>query len=106
MPLSPDTVLKRNDDIVSRQIEDEWILVPMVATSDDVDCIYNLNQVGADVWERLDGKRPLSSIFEELAEEYDAPPERINREVVAFLEELKEAGIVSVVGRERGDVRS
>jgi hypothetical protein len=38
---------KRNENFVFRQIENETILVPIKDNVGDMNCIYNLNEVGA-----------------------------------------------------------
>ncbi len=84
------TVLKKNPDIVSRTIEDETILMPIYKTSDEINCIYTLNEVAARIWELIDGKRSLAKIEKTLSEEFEATEKELNKELDKFLKELKE----------------
>lgn len=84
------TVLKKNPDIVSRTIEDETILMPIYKTSDEINCIYTLNDVGARIWELIDGKRSLTKIKKTLLEEFDTTEKELNTELDKFLKDLKE----------------
>jgi len=84
----------KKEDIIFRKIEDEYILVPMLSTSDEVENIYNLNQVGADIWERIDGEKTIGEVIEELKREYEGNPEEIERDVFQFVGEIHSAGII------------
>ncbi len=68
----------------------------MYSSSMDVEHIFNLNHTGAEIWERIDGKRSVESIIEELQSEYENPPDQIEEEVIEFLQELWEAGLIEV----------
>ena len=61
---------QRNENFVYRKIESETILVPIRDNVGDMSCIYNLNKVGAFVWERLDGNRTLSEVIDLIIAEF------------------------------------
>ncbi len=82
-------VLKKNPDMVSRTIEDETILMPLYKTSDEINCIYTLNDVAARVWELIDGKKSLTQIKKKLLEEFDSSEKGIDKELNKFLEDLQ-----------------
>ncbi len=83
-------VLKKNPDIVSRTIEDETILMPIYKTSDEINCIYTLNDVAARIWELIDGKRSLAKIKKTLLGEFDVTEKELDKELAKFLKELGE----------------
>ena len=82
-------VLKKNPDMVSRTIEDETILMPLYKTSDEINCIYTLNDVAARVWELIDGKKSLTQIKKKLLGEFDATEKGMDKELNKFLEDLQ-----------------
>ncbi len=100
MTLSLEAYIRVNDQVIARQVADEYILVPMFRSSEEIDCIFNLNQTGAAIWERLDGKKQIRVLVDELLELYDGDRAVIEQEVLTFLDELAEAGIVTVVDDE------
>lgn len=55
-----------------------------------------LDQVGVAVLERLDGTTSLRGISQALSEVYDAPRDVIEPDVIAFIQDLKEKGMVHV----------
>ena len=94
MTISLDSVPKKGENIIFRKIEDEYILVPMLASADEVEHIFNLNKIGAAVWERIDGVKSVRKIVAELSDEYDAGPGVIGAEVIEFLNDIAEAKII------------
>ena len=85
---------ERNENFVFRRIGDETILVPIKKNVGDMGSIYNLNQVGALVWERLDGEKPLSRIKNMILEAFNVSPEEAEEDLCEFLNQLKEIGAV------------
>jgi len=84
------TVLKKNPDIVSRTIEDETILMPIYKTSDEINCIYTLNDVAARVWELIDGKKNLGKVKKILLQEFNTTEKELDKELTKLLKDLKE----------------
>lgn len=91
------TVLKQNPEVVFRKIEEEYILMPLVSSGDDVDSLFNLNQTGGAIWEKIDGKKTIGDIVDELHGEYDRDRAQIEREVTAFVDEVTSAGLLIIL---------
>lgn len=78
-----------SQDVVAREIEGELIIVPLAAgMGDSGDELYTLNETGRAIWSRLDGKRSLAAVAQELAEEYDADAGEIQADVLGLATEL------------------
>ena len=56
---------------------------------------YTLDEVGARIWELADGTRTAEQIAATLAEEFDAPLERIRADLLELLAELTASGLVT-----------
>ena len=56
------TILKKNKNMVTRKIADETILLPIIKTSKEINCIYTLNPPAAWVWDLIDGKTSVGEI--------------------------------------------
>ena len=93
-----DQVFRKNENFVFRQIDDETILVPIKDNLGDMGSIYNLNEVGAFVWEQLDGQKTLSDINEMLTDEFDIPEEESKEDLIEFINQLKE--IDAIINKE------
>lgn len=85
-------IYEKADSMVFRKIEDETILVPIRNNAGDLQNIYVLNEVGARVWELLDGKREIENISNIISSEYDIMPEEAERDIREFIEDLKSIG--------------
>ena len=58
---------------------------------------YNLNPVGAFIWERCDGRHNLPQIAAAVAEEYEVTPEEAEKDCQAFISSLVEQGLLEWV---------
>jgi hypothetical protein len=66
-----------------------------VLTSPD-ETVRGLNEVGARVWELLDGMTPMSVLAAKLAQEHGAPSELVEADVAQFLSSLWQADLVEL----------
>jgi methyltransferase-like protein len=92
-----DQSYRRNENFVFRRIEDESILVPIKDNVGDMGSIYNLNQMGAFIWELLDGQRKLGAVKEKILEEYEVSPGEAEEDLSEFLTDLIEIEAVRLV---------
>jgi len=92
--LSWDTVLAKREEIVSREIAGETILVPIRGRLVDLQRIFSVNPVGAHIWQQLDGKRTLAEIRDSVLETFEVERERAETDVQEFVAELVEAELV------------
>jgi len=98
MTVSRDAVYAVSDDVVAREIEGEIIIVPLAAGIGDLeDELFTLNETGKDIWERLDGQRPLSAVIDELAAMYQAEEGEIAADVLGLVHELVRRRILVAV---------
>lgn len=82
-------VLRKNPDVVTRVIEDETILLPIYKDSDEINCIYTLNESASQLWGMINGARTADALKKLAAKKFDARPEEVSRKVDAFIKELK-----------------
>jgi hypothetical protein len=84
-----DAIYAVSEDVVSREIEGELIIVPLVAGIGSMDDeLYTMNDTGRAIWKGLDGKKTLRTLVGELSSQFDAAPEEIRKDAVGLLEEL------------------
>jgi hypothetical protein len=80
---------QRNENFVFRRIEDETILVPIKDNVGDMGSIYNLNEVGALVWERLDGQKTLRDIRDTVVAQFEVSTQEAQADLVEFISHLE-----------------
>jgi len=87
--VDPDAIYAPSEDIVTREIEGELIIVPLVSGIGDMeDELFTLNETGRAIWEKLDGKKSLKDVAEELSAEFEASSGEIETDVIGLAEEL------------------
>ena len=89
-------IYRRGDNIISRTIAGETLLIPITQVGVDLQKVYLLNETAAAIWNLLEGPQDVSSIVATLADEYEAPPAVIERGVNNVLEELLQRSMVTV----------
>ena len=57
---------------------------------------YGLDPVGAQIWQLLQTPSKVADIQAILVREYDVEPERCQRDLLALLSDLLEAGLIEV----------
>ena len=55
---------------------------------------YGLDEVGSRIWNLAEAGFPPSTIAAKLAQEYDAPEEKLERDVLDFIKELKHSRLL------------
>lgn len=86
---------KVSNDIVTREIEDEIIIVPLVSGIGSMDDdLYSLNTTGKKIWKYFDGKHSIQDISAKLADEYDAPEELIRDQIQELIAVLLKKGMI------------
>jgi methyltransferase-like protein len=86
---------RRNENFVYRKIENETILVPIKDNVGDMSCIYNLNAVGAFIWDHLDGEKTLDDILNMVMEEFDISAQDAEIDLCDYISDLKEIGALT-----------
>jgi hypothetical protein len=101
-PAGLDEVLVRSEDIVARTIAGECLLVPIARRGASLDAIYNLNRVGAHIWESIDGLTTGHAIVAGIAERFDVAPETAAADFTEFASLLLSVGALRVAAARPG----
>ena len=90
-----DSIYAPSEDIVSREIEEELLIVPLVAGIGDMeDELFTLNETGKVIWGHLDGEKLLKEVVAKLSEEFEASAGEIAADIMGFVEELLKRGML------------
>lgn len=94
-------MIKRNKDIILRNIHDIYFLVDIGANYLNEKCtLYEVNPVGAFVWDALERCSNIPQIADELLAQLTEPvdKERICNDISAFINVIEEQGFIEVIG--------
>jgi hypothetical protein len=97
-----DDAYARGARIVGRRIAGEYVLVPLVTHGADLDAIFNLNAVGAFIWERFDGRTNGEAIVAALVEAFDVDEERARSDYLTFVAQLQGLQALELAGQGAG----
>jgi len=67
-----------------------------VIISPDDSTLHTLNAVGTLIWEAADGKTTLGAIVGRICDEFEVEPEPAERDAMAFIEGLRQRGLLVV----------
>ncbi len=85
-----DPRFSRRPDVLAAELSE----AELVLLGPDSERYVGLDPVAADVWAALSEPRTLDELTAVLAEQYDAPPERIAADVAPMLAQLVDEGLV------------
>ena len=90
---------RKSENVVTRRIAEQTILVPVAANVAELDSIYMLNDLGTRVWELIDREKTLDQIVETITGEYEVGPEEATSSVLEFLNSLGDAKLIASESR-------
>ncbi len=90
MEIDKNTIPKQDADIISRIVDNEAVLVMPQKGKVKV-----LNEVGAAIWELVDGKRSIFQITNEVCEQFNIDFATAEEDTLKFIADLTEKGLIS-----------
>ncbi len=96
-----DSICVPSEDVVSREIEGEMIIVPLVSGIGNADDeLYTLNETGKAIWQELDGQKTLGQVAKNLAGVFSSTGTDIEKDVLGFAAEMVRRGMLAVKVKE------
>jgi hypothetical protein len=89
------TIYRKKDDIVTRRIAGETLLVPIRSQVADMRNIFALTHSTAEfIWQQLDGKQNLQHIHQGILDNFQVENQQALSDLREFISRLLEAGII------------
>ncbi len=89
-----DTIIYKNERVPWRIIESEAILVKV-----DSGEVIHLNEVAAEIWRTIDGKRKISEIIDHIQKDFDVDREQAEKDTLEFIKSLSDINLVTEKGK-------
>lgn len=89
--LDASSVVVRSPDQVSGDLDGKVVLLSIQNGE-----YYNMNEVGSRIWALIEQPMTVAALCERLLAEFEVEPATCEREVRAFLDRLRERGLVRV----------
>lgn len=77
-----------------RELAGSHVVVAVGAAAKEFNGIIRLNKTGAFLWRKLQDGSDEEALVSALLEEYDIDADTAKRDVLAFVQRIKEAGLV------------
>ena len=87
----------RSENIVTRQMGDEVVLVPLSNKVADMTNVITLNEVGGDILKAIETPSSVQEVVNKLVEIYDVDRETLLNDVEEFIREAVDKRVVEVV---------
>jgi hypothetical protein len=91
-----DTCFAKENDLVTREVAGEKIIVPIKGHVGDLEGVYTLNELGATIWQLINGQTTARELIEAVRNEYDVGTAEAEKDVVDFLRSLEDAGLIGL----------
>ena len=86
-----DAAFRIPDDVIFRELDGEAVVLNL-----ETGIYFGLDAVGTRIWRLLEERKPLKAVLDTLVDEYDAPPELLRNDLLAFVERLSGKGLLSL----------
>lgn len=97
--ISLNAIYAPSENVVAREVQGEFIIIPITSGVGDLeDEIFSLNETGRAIWDKLDGKRSLKKVAQELSAEFQAANEELEKDCLGLTEELLKRRMLVVAG--------
>jgi hypothetical protein len=94
MDVSPGDVYRCCENLVTREIVGETIIVPVSGQLADLQQVYSLNTTGGFVWDRLDGSTSLELVHEAIFTNFKIGKQEAWTDLAELVADLAEAGLI------------
>ena len=84
-----------NKGFLLKKVGSEYMIIPTNNNKVLMNKIFNINEVGADIYKTLENGLSINETIDELLKEYDIDKETLTNDVLEFVEELRKRGIYS-----------
>jgi hypothetical protein len=85
---------RQRAEVVTRRVAGETLLVPVRGELADLRNLYALNEAGAFIWQRLDGRHALPDIQQAMVASLKVEPEQAGADLEEFVTGLRAAGLI------------
>ena len=88
---------KKLDNIVTRKVAEETLLVPISGNLADMQRLFVLDLLGEFIWEQLDGRNDLNKISLKILAEFEVEKEIAEADLNEFINQLLDASLIEEV---------
>ena len=95
--LLTETRFIRNQEVVSRRIDGELIIVPICSGVGDLNSLYTLNPVGSVLWDFMTEGHTIPEMVQRICDEFEVTAAEAQKDIESFLGSLMEEKLIQSV---------
>jgi len=80
-----------SDTVFAQEVDGEMVLLDMNSEN-----YFGLDEVGCAIWQAMQEHKVLQRVYDAMLENYDVEPDRLGRDLLAFIEQLRDAGLIEL----------
>ena len=84
----------RNQEVVSRQIEGELVIVPIRSGVGELNSLYTLNPVGSALWDFMTEGHTIAEMVNRICDEFEVSSSRAESDIQDFLDAMLEEELI------------
>jgi len=85
--------MKINNNFMLKKVAGEYMIIPTGNNNVNFSKIFNINETGAFIFEKLKDGKNKEEILELMSKEYNASKDILKNDIEEFIDELKKRGI-------------
>ncbi len=90
-------VYKKKEEIVSREIAGETILVPISGKLADMQKLFAVDAVAEYIWQQVDGENDLGAIRDSVVKSFDVDEKQAVDDILEFVDQLLNEDLIEEV---------
>jgi hypothetical protein len=80
-----------NDEVLFQEVAGEAVLLNLASER-----YFGLDPVGTHIWGLINRNLTLQQVHQDLCDTYDASPEKLQQDLLVLIDQLAEAGLITV----------
>jgi hypothetical protein len=92
--ISPEDRFRHSEEVASRKILDEVLLVPIRTSSKQKLGVYTLNETASWLWEKMDGSVTCAQLVDAMTGRFEVDPGQARRDVEVLCRDLLSCGAI------------
>jgi hypothetical protein len=92
--INPEDRFRHSEEVASRKIADEVLLVPIRTSANQKLGVYTLNETAAWLWEMMDGSVTCAQLVDAMTERFEVEPGQAEKDVEVLCQDLLSFGAI------------
>lgn len=91
MDFTIESTIERSKEVIASEVENELVMMSLENGK-----YYGIDSIGGDIWKMVEAPLKVSEICERLMKEYKVDASICENDVLEFIEQLKEQGLIEI----------